>query len=70
MMCDDDASTTKRLALLGPLDEFDFADAEGVLPTIFPERAGGGGGGEGGLRPRYLAPTEGSHRGTRFFLAT
>ena len=48
MMCDDDASTMKRWALLGPLDEFDVADATGALPTIFPKRAGGGWVGRGG----------------------
>ena len=41
-MCDDDTSTTKRWTPLGPPDEFDVADASGVVSWVVAMRGGQG----------------------------
>ena len=43
MMCDDDASTTKRWTPLGPPDEFDVADATRFVSRVLATRGGRGG---------------------------
>jgi hypothetical protein len=48
-MCNDDASTMNRWALLSPLDKFDVANAMLPLPWIFPRGGNAGGGGPGGV---------------------
>ena len=42
-MCDDDASMTKRGTPLGPLDEFDVADATVCVSRVLATRGGRGG---------------------------
>ncbi len=42
-MCDDNATTTKRWAPLGPPDEFDVADATCAVSWVFAMRGGRGG---------------------------
>ena len=49
MMCDDDASTTKRWTPLGPPDEFDVADATVCVSRVLATRGATGGTPGGGI---------------------
>ena len=49
MMCDDDASTTKRWTPLGPPDEFDVADATVPVSWVLATRGATGGTPGGGI---------------------
>jgi len=50
MVCDDNATTTKRWAPFSPPDDFDVADATCPVSWVLATRRAGGGRREGELR--------------------